>query len=224
MDAMPDLSKVMKLLGDPTRITILSLLMNQQYYTVNEITKHCKTSISTTSYHLKKMSDIGWLTAYRRGRFSYYALADENVAEIIEKLMVIAPAGKVQSYNQKQEILAVKEARTCYQHLAGRLGVQLLDYFQEKGYLVVKDHQPYLTEAGFGFFTGLGIDVSLLQKQPGEFAKLCLDWSERRFHLAGNLGKAFYRCLMDNHWLNHSQSTRSVHLTHLAPEWLQTLL
>lgn len=218
MNGTPNLPETIQLIGDPTRIELLTVMIDNRYYTVTELSKRTHVSLSTTSYHLKKLSNIGWIDTYKQGKNVYYGLINDSIANIIELLMTISAPKKINSYNQKKEYLEIKEARTCYSHLAGEFGVGLFDFMVEKHYLEKKDHEISITKEGAKFFRRIGI------KMPESLnGKLCMDWSERRFHLAGPLGSEICSAFLRQGWIIKSDKNRSIHLSAFSPEWLRDI-
>lgn len=218
MNGLPNLTETIQAIGDPTRLELLTVMIDNRYYTVTELSKRTHVSLSTTSYHLKKLSNMEWIDTYRQGKNVYYGLINNYIADIIELLMTISAPKKVNSYNQKIEYLEIKRARTCYSHLAGELGVGLLDYMIENRYLERKNHDVSVTENGKFFFRGIGIENAELLN-----SKLCMDWSERRFHLAGELGLKICAAFLRQGWIVNSTKNRSVILSMVSPEWLKAL-
>ncbi|KAF1297858.1 hypothetical protein BAU15_08105 [Enterococcus sp. JM4C] len=218
MDGTPNLPETIQLIGDPTRIELLTGMIENRYYTVTELSKRTHVSLSTTSYHLKKLSNIEWIDTYKQGKNVYYGLINDSITNIIELLMTISAPQKINSYNQKKEYLEIKEARTCYSYLAGEFGVDLFDFMLEKHYLENKNHEDAMTEADTGFFRRIGI------RAPESLnGKLCMDWSERRFHLAGTLGSEICSTFLRQGWIVKSTKNRSIVLLVASPEWLKTI-
>ncbi|WKL00406.1 helix-turn-helix domain-containing protein [Paenibacillus amylolyticus] len=147
----------------------------------------------TASSHLAKLVEGGLLEVEQQGRHRYYRLANKEIANLIETMASIAPPVQIRSLKQSNQLQQLSHARTCYGHLAGKLGISLCEALVQKGYLSEpeeahsKDYQ--VTEKGIQWFTSFGIK---LQMQPGSrraIARKCLDWSERRHHLSGMLGE-----------------------------------
>lgn len=132
--------------------------------------------------------------------------------------MTVSAPKIINSYNQKQEYLQIRAARTCYSHLAGQFGVNLFEYFLDCGLLEKGNHEIFLTKKGNVFFKDLGlIQIDRLS------GKLCMDWSERKFHLAGGLGKAICTLFLEKDWIKKSEKNRSIELTVNCPEWLKQI-
>lgn len=215
MDGVPNLTETLKLISDPTRIELLTVLLDHRYYTVTELSKKGHVSLSTTSYHLKKLTDAGWIETYKQGRNVYYGLVDESIATILESLMNVSAPKTVQSYNQKQEYVELSDARTCYTHLAGKFGVSLFEFLIENSYVEKKGYEVIVTDCGKKFFAGIG-----MRRTEGLVGKLCMDWSERTFHLAGSLGKNICSHFLEQGWIEKSEKNRSIQVTNLCPDWV----
>lgn len=218
MHGTPNLSETIKIISDPTRIELLTTMIDKRYYTVTELSKRTGVSLSTTSYHLNKISTMGWIDSYKQGKNVYYGLNNGSIAYIIELLMTLSTPKKIKSYNQKKEYLEIKKARTCYSHLAGKFGVNLFDFMIENHYLEKEFHEVFLTKEGLVFLKNIGVQDPECLK-----GKLCMDWSERRFHLAGPLGSELCSIFLQQNWITKSIENRSVFLTAASPKWLRTI-
>lgn len=221
MNGFPDLQQTTKLLADQSRLEILTLLMDGTFHTVHEIAQAVKIKDQTASYHLKKLEALEWVTYYRQGRHVYYQLINPAVAELLESLMLISPVKKISSYNQNKEFQELKCGRTCYHHLAGALGVTFFDFLIAKNYLILANNQVELTHEGLLFLNRIEIDTNEVKKRAGIFAKPCLDWTERTFHLGGNLGKAFLEMIIRKEYIYQNSDNRSVTLTRLGEQFFQ---
>lgn len=206
----PDLYAITRLLNDPTRIAILEVLMDGRFHTVNELARYCKVKGNTASFHMTKLLAIGWVETHKQGRFRYYRLADEQLAGLLEQLLVIAPAKKQTTLVKSMEMERLQNGRTCYNHLAGKLGVKLLAYFTEQEILSHQREILSVTEKGRLFFREWGIEI---EKLGTPVCKACLDWTERDFHLAGKLGTALCHTLKENGWIESRETDRSITLT-----------
>ncbi len=147
------------------------------------------------------------------GRYRYYRLKNAEVGEALETLARIAPPARIRSLRASQELIALKFARICYDHLAGYLGVQLTRAFLAKQWLLNQDQAYYVTEAGNRGFEDLGISLELVRRARRVFAYPCRDWSENQPHLAGALGAALFKLLCDRGWVDRTYANRTVRLT-----------
>ena len=194
---LPNMIDVTKLLADQSSLTILTFLMDGRFHTVHEIAKVATIKDQTASYHLKRFYNEGWLDYYKRGKFVYYQLSNLDIAHLIEQLMVISPKKLTQSYHQRMALNKSAYCRSCYNHMAGKVGVDCYDYLINSGFLVGYQNELQLTSEGQELFKSLGIDISK-EKKDANFIKPCLDWTERRFHLSGRLGRLLLdKCLAE---------------------------
>lgn len=213
MSGFPELQKITKILADQSRLDILTILIDGRFHTVNELAKMVKIKSHTASYHLKQLCQLGWITSYKQGRNVYYSLCSKDVADLLEKLMNMSPTKKILSFNKDHEYQQLSKGRSCYKHLAGKLGVSFFNYLIRKKYITLEKANLSLTNAGVKYFESLGVQISDVQKKPGIFLKPCLDWTERTFHLGGNLGRAFFDFCDQNTFIVSNTHNRSVDLT-----------
>jgi len=185
-------------------------LSQGQSLPAGELARRARVTPSTASIQLAKLVEGGLLTVERNGRHRYYGLTDPNVAAAIESLAVIAPRRPASSLKQAQVGSELQAARTCYDHLAGALGVALFDALQRQR-LLTAALEP--TRRGAKRFAELGIDVEELAGRRRPFAKRCLDWTERRHHLAGSLGAALASRCFELGWIERLPTSRAVLLT-----------
>ncbi|MFO7173798.1 MAG: helix-turn-helix domain-containing protein, partial [Bacillota bacterium] len=163
-----------------------------------------------TSEHLMKLLEAGLLVVERSGRHRYYRLAGEPVARALEALAVIAPPRPIRSLRESEARKALCLARICYDHLAGRVGVALAEALVRRGILVPAEHGYDVTGAGARWLLAFGTDVEVLRRQRRKFAAPCLDWSERRHHLAGALGAALLQRFLALGWMQRLEGSRAV--------------
>jgi DNA-binding transcriptional ArsR family regulator len=205
-----DIAAPASLMGNATRATFLMALSQGQSLPANELARRARVTPSTASIQLAKLVEGGLLTVERNGRHRYYRLEDPNVATAIESLAVIAPRRPASSLEQVRVGSELQAARTCYDHLAGALGVALLDALRRQR-LLTAELEP--TRRGIKRFAQLGIDVDELAERRRPVAKGCLDWTERRRHLAGSLGAALATRCFELGWIERLPSSRAVLLT-----------
>jgi DNA-binding transcriptional ArsR family regulator len=204
-----DLALPAALIGDPTRATILLALSEKEALPASELAQRAGVGNSTASIQLGKLVEGRLLEVERHGRHRYYRLAGPAVAQAIEALAVIAPARPARSARDS----GIQVARTCYDHLAGALGVAFLDTLVAGGILVRDNGSVDLSGSGTEQLESLGVDVEGIRHSRRAFAKLCLDWSERRYHLAGGLGAALTSRLFELGWIERAGPTRAVRVT-----------
>jgi len=205
-----DIAAPASLMGDATRATFLMALSEGQSLPASELARRARVTPSTASIQLAKLVEGGFLKVKRNGRHRYYGLADANIAAAIESLAVIAPRRPASSLKQARIGSDLQAARTCYDHLAGVLGVTLFDGLQRQR-LLTAELAP--TRRGAKRFGELGIDVVELARRRRPFAKRCLDWTERRHHLAGSLGAALAARCFELGWIERLPASRAVRVT-----------
>ncbi len=206
------IAAVAALIGDPARANMLSALMGGQALTAGELARHAGVTAQTTSGHLARMADAELVVPQKQGRHRYYRLASPEVARVIEALSVLAAEGPKRHHPVGPRDEALRRARTCYDHIAGRLGLALADSMQECGHIVLADGAGIITPAGMRFLAETGIDLgSSPSKRP--LCRTCLDWSERRPHLAGRLGAALLARLLDLKWIARTPDSRALRIT-----------
>lgn len=216
---------VAELIGDPSRAAMLDALFDKQVLSAGELAYRANISPQTASTHLAKLVEGGLLILTTQGRHHYYTLASVEVAHALEALAVIAPLAKVRSLREGLLAEHLHFARTCYDHLAGRLGVELTEALQDVQVLQIEEQKRcyQITEKGTFFLTQFGIDLEQLRRQRRAFAYPCLDWSEHRYHLAGALGAAFSERLFQLSWIERGSSNRAVRLTLRGQEELKNI-
>lgn len=224
----PDLAPVAALIADPARATMLRALLAGRPLAAGELARLAGVSAPTASFHLAKLVDGNLVAVARQGRHRYYRLAGHEVAAALEAIGQIAAALPVRSLRQSREAAALAEARTCYDHLAGRAGVGLLGAMLGQG-LLREDQNPgrtsqgvsartrfVLTGAGAGTLASFGINVAEVRRSRRQFAGECIDWTQRRGHLNGALGAAVTARLFELGWIARGPSSprrRSVLVT-----------
>jgi DNA-binding transcriptional ArsR family regulator len=219
-----DLAAVGRLLGDPSRAAMLDALMAGRALTAGELARVASISPSTASEHLARLTGGGLVESVKQGRHRYFRLGGPLVAAALESLSHIAPAKPVNGLRQSGHAKALGFARTCYDHLAGTCGVALHDASFDQGWLEATPAGYTLTAAGERQFTDLGVDLALVRSSRRAVARPCLDWTERKPHLAGSLAAGLTARLIDLGWLaRRSRESRSLRLTELGREGLTGL-
>lgn len=220
--AEPDLAGVAAVIGDATRAAMLGALLGGVALPAGELARRAGVSASTASGHLARLVDAGLVRRRTDGRHRYYALADEHAAAALEALARVArgfPSGEAAA---RPGDAAFRFARTCYDHVAGSLGVLITDAMLERGLIGSRGFE--LTTAGEGWLRTLDIDVPALRARRRRLTRPCLDWSERRDHLAGAVGAAIASALFDRRWLVRLEGTRALRLTLRGREGLHRAL
>ncbi|WP_420802918.1 ArsR/SmtB family transcription factor [Streptomyces murinus] len=213
------------LIADETRAMCLLALLDGRAWTAGELARHAGVAASTVSEHLGKLVAGGLLAQERQGRHRYVRLADARVATLVEDLAARVPPaagrGAVRSLRAASAGAAMARGRTCYDHLAGRLGIVLTDALTARG-LLRQDTGFALTDAGVEWFTATGISLTPTGRRP--LARGCLDWTERRPHLAGVAGAALCRHALEAGWCERIGSGRAVRVTREGERVLASLL
>lgn len=198
-------------MGDPTRAAMLTALMQGEALTAGELARHAGVTPQTASSHLAKLAGGGLVTLRRLGRHHYYALADQSTAAVLESLMALAAQAGHARPRLGPRDQALRLARVCYDHLAGDLGVRLLDGLLERGFVASAGEALLLTDRGRAWTESFGIDLDALRRGP--VCRRCLDWSVRRSHLAGPLGAALLGRIYALRWASRALRSRAVVFT-----------
>ncbi|QGX97060.1 ArsR family transcriptional regulator [Roseovarius faecimaris] len=209
----PDISRVASLIGDPARANILSALTSGKALTATELAQEAGVTVQTASSHLAKLAEGGLITPRKSGRHKYFSLASEEVAHVLEALMGLAAGAGHLRRRPGPRDPALRQARVCYNHLAGDLGVQLYDSMRARGFLASADDVLTLTGPGAQFVTSLGLDIASLPSPRSPMCRPCLDWSERRTHLAGRLGRGLFAHMVGLGWMTREKNSRVVVLS-----------
>jgi DNA-binding transcriptional ArsR family regulator len=212
-----DIAPAAALMADPARAAMLGALLGGTPLSAGELSHLAGVSPATASAHLARLLDGGLVAVTKQGRHRYYRLAGHEVATVLEALAQISPVRPVRSLRQSREAAALAQARTCYDHLAGRAGVELLDallrtrILNGNGSNVGAEYE--VTARGAEKLAGFGVDVTQVRQSRRRFAGACLDWTQRRPHLNGALGAAVTGRLLDLGWLERGPSRRAVRVT-----------
>ena len=215
---------VASLLADPTRASILQELSDGRALPAGELARRARVSSSTASSHLFKLVEAGLLAVEKQGRHRYYRIANPAIVQAIEALAALAPARPIHSLRESQIAEAVRNARMCYNHLAGNLGVKLSQALVDKRVLDASDDGYNITPNGLQWLRDFGIDEAVLKKRGSLVVPHHIDWSERLPHIAGELGAALARRLFDLEWITRTPSSRAVRLTASGQQALQDKL
>jgi DNA-binding transcriptional ArsR family regulator len=194
-----DVALIAGLIGEPTRAAILSALMSGTAHAAGELARHAGVSPATASSHLGRLLDGGLVTVEKQGRHRYYRLSSTRVAAVLEALAHISPRVPPVGLRQVRASEALRRARSCYDHLAGSAGVALHQSLVDKGWL--SEGGATLTRSGETALELLGIEIERLRHGRRPLVRSCLDWTERRPHLAGAVGAAVLTYALDRQWL-----------------------
>ena len=212
----PDIARLGALIGDPARALMLGALMRGQALSVGELAAVAGLGLPTASSHLAQLEAGGLIAARKQGRHKYLSLASDQVADLLEAMMGLAAAPQVGAGRTPRpgpRDPALREARSCYRHLAGVQGVALYDSLMARGYLALAEQGLMLTAPGREFATGFGVDLAALEGGRGPLCRECLDWSMRRSHLGGRLGRAFLSVILARHWAVEKPDSRALIFT-----------
>lgn len=209
----PDIAPVAALFAEPSRAAMLRALLDGRALTAGELARVAGVSAATASEHLARLLDGGLVVVRRQGRHRYYELSGPPVADALESLSLISHDVPPRSLRQSTEARALAAGRTCYDHLAGRAGVELLDALLRTRVLVSVDEEYEVTQTGTELLGSWGVDVVELRSDRRRFAGSCLDWTQRRSHLSGALGAAITSRLFELGWIARGQRRRSVVIT-----------
>lgn len=195
----PVISTIAALIGDPARANMLTALMDGRALTVSELAAAANVALPTASGHLTKLDAAGLLKAEKQGRHRYYRLSGADVGEVLEGLMGLAERTGATRVRTGPKDAALRQARLCYDHLAGERGVAMLAAMQARGF-IKGDDVLRLTEPGRTFIGEFGIALDTLERGKRPVCRACLDWSERRNHLGGALGAAMLAKMIERRW------------------------
>jgi DNA-binding transcriptional ArsR family regulator len=232
MSGDADIARIGALVADPARARMLMALGDGRALAASVLADEAGVAASTASAHLAKLVDGGLLTVQRHGRHRYFALAGPQVGALIETLAGLAPPAPVSSLRQGTRAHQVRTARTCYDHLAGRLGTGLMSALIERELLAGgdgtfdphaarrdrlsapgSDHDYRLTERGHHELSAFGVDFDQLATRSRPLIRYCVDWSEQRHHLAGSLGAALAARMLELGWVSRARRGRAVLVT-----------
>jgi len=219
MTTSAHLAEFAALLGNPTRAGMLLVLMDGRALTATELARAAHVAPQTASEHLEKMVSAGVLKVERQGRHRFHSLASASIAQLIEHIVQATPQSSpmLRPPFTGPRDTAMRMARTCYDHLAGRLGVAITDALINRRYIELGDDGGLLTASGMELLRRLGMDTlqphGARSRKGPVFCRLCLDWSERRPHVAGALGSALCSFSFQQDWIRRSKGSRAVIIT-----------
>lgn len=205
------IARLGSLLADETRAEILCALMDGRAHTGSELSRHIGVSPSTISEHLSKLLDADIASVEAQGRHRYWRLADPSIAGLLESIG--AHATRPSDPRAPADLV---HARTCYDHLAGELAVKIYDQLIANRHLSDHNGQLTINPTGFDLFAALGVDIDAIRSAKRAKARPCLDWTQRRNHLAGAAGKELLAAFTANNWINPGNRPRSVRLSEIG--------
>jgi len=208
------MAEIGALVGDPARANMLTALMNGESLTASDLAWHAGVTPQTASGHLARMTEAELIKVTAQGRHRYYKLASPRVAQMLESIFLVAadqtmPRRRIPSYVDT----VMRDARTCYDHLAGRLGVAVADALVKRRCVMLDDEAAVLTRRGHRFFEALGVDLEAIGRKRRCFCRVCVDLTERRPHLAGAVGAAFCAHCFEAGWISRVKDSRGVAVT-----------
>ena len=195
---------------------MVSALLDGRGLTATELAFAARITPQTASTHLAKLTEAGLLSVVRDGRHRYFQLASPTVVDMIDGIVAVALQKRPRYRPLSREARALSAARICYDHLAGRLCVDLTDAFVARKYVVLDAAAAEITAAGTRFFTEFGIELPRLRSTRRHFCRLCLDWTERRPHIAGTVGAAITKRYFDLGWMERMKRSHAVIVTPLG--------
>lgn len=206
----PDIARIASLVGDPARANMLTALMGGTALTATELALEAGVTVQTASSHLAKLMEGGLLTVASQGRHRYYGLANPEVAGMLESITGVAASVGPKRTRPGPREATMREARVCYDHLAGEHAVAMLDSLLARGILTRDGDRIDLGKAGPSHFEAVGIDTAKLVTRRRPVCRACLDWSVRRSHLAGTLGAAILDKILGEKWARRDPESRAI--------------
>ena len=209
----PNIAIIAALVGDPARANMLNALLGGKALTASELASEAGVTLQTTSSHLSKLQQACLIEQEQQGRHRYFRLSGSDVADVLEGLGTLAARAGHLRVRPGPKDPAMRRARMCYDHLAGEFGVRMFDSLVTRKMLSVDKDLVTITPRGAKFVTEFGVDLDLAQTTRRPLCKKCLDWSERRSHLAGTLGAALLNRVYELKWARREPSGRVVRFT-----------
>ncbi|MEP0233666.1 winged helix-turn-helix domain-containing protein [Roseibium sp.] len=207
----PDIALIGSLIGDPARANMLTALMSGKALTASELAAEAGITAQTASSHLGKLANAGLINQRKQGRHRYYVLSDDDVGQALESLMGLAARKGHLRVRTGPNDPALRKARVCYDHLAGDLAVRIYDSLLSHNHVAPADDGGLrLTESGHAFLQSFGVNPAQRSRSRRPECRSCLDWSERRYHLAGSTGNAIYVRLLELGWAQRLETSRVV--------------
>lgn len=212
------------LLCEPSRAKIVWNLLDGRAYTASELALVSDLSPTSVSNHLSKLLKGEIVKVDVQGRHRYYSFANPEVAYAVESMANLTNQKTSSQLDKPLSKNDVKYCRTCYDHLAGKVGVLISDKLISLKIIELQDKSYVVTENGNKFLNDFGLDLTELQKQRRYFAKACLDWSERKYHLAGSLGNALLEKMLELDWVRRTKNSRAIVITSVGQSGLRDKL
>ena len=205
--------KTATLIGDATRASILWNLLDGKAFTATELAIAVETSAQNISMHLGKLLDADLISVEKQGRHKYYRFSSKEVAYAVEAMANLIPKPEISAKKKTENYPPIKYCRTCYDHLAGKIGVALADSLLEQKIIIEKNNTFEITSEGEKWFSDFGVNIGDAKKQKRIFLKPCLDWSERRYHIAGSVGTLLLNKMLEQDWIRRTANSRVIIIT-----------
>jgi len=209
----PDISIIASLIGDPTRASMLTALMGGKALTATELALEADITAPTASSHLNKLVAGELLVVRKQGRHKYFQLQGFEIAALLESLLNISSKVQQKIITTGPSDPRLRRSRVCYDHLAGELGVALYEALTHKGYIINNQSETIFTESGREFFSALGVDFNQFKGNKRPLCKSCLDWSERKNHLAGIMGQWILNDIYQQGYAHKDLDSRALEFT-----------
>jgi DNA-binding transcriptional ArsR family regulator len=206
------IKQIASLIGDPTRAIIMWTLLDGKAFTATELAMAADTSPQNISMHLTKLVQADLLSAENQGRHRYYKFSRKEVAYAIEAMANLLPYSMAPK-DHPEKSSDIKYCRTCYDHLAGRVGVLITDSLLQQKIIVENNNNLEVSSKGQKWFSSLDIDIDDLKHHRRFFIKPCLDWSERRHHIAGSLAASLLDMMLSSDWIRRTKNSRAIIIT-----------
>lgn len=210
---MDQFKQIAALIGDPTRATIMWTLLDGKAYTATEFAITADTSPQNISMHLTKLVQAGLLCVESQGRHRYYKFSGKDIAYAIEAMANLIPHPTVTKDPDTENISPIKYCRTCYDHLAGKVGVLITESLVQQKIIVNRNNSFEVSSKGQKWFSALDIHIDDVKQQRRFFVRPCLDWSERRHHIAGSLAASLLDKMLSSDWLRKTKNSRAIIIT-----------
>jgi DNA-binding transcriptional ArsR family regulator len=207
------IGRTLTLVGDPARANILCALLDGRALTATELAFAAGVSPQTTSGHLSKLLAARLLLLMKQGRHRYYRLAGAHVGQMLESIMNVALTGPPRFQPKSKLDEKLRHARTCYDHIAGLLGVGLAERLTEREFIILGEEAGEVTPAGADFLSKLGVDLSAARARRRVFCRPCVDWTERRPHIGGAVGAALANRCFELKWIDRVRDSRALTIT-----------
>jgi len=212
----PNIAVVANLIGDNTRAKMLTALLGGKALTATELALEADITSQTASTHLAKLVDGQLLHVRKQGRHKYFQLMNASVAQLLESLLNISADLASSRISTGPSDIRLKKSRICYDHLAGELGVDIYDSLHKQNFIIDNGSETMITDSGKKFFSSIGFDFNQTKKSKRPICKSCLDWSERRNHLAGVLGQWMLSDMFAKGWVERALDSRVINISKIS--------